>query len=245
MACYILVDVTAKPEADLDGKLSMEILWEQTLILSPSTVYLIGQLTILSSKLDFSYHEYSPNKVYKYMNRPESFRGTVAQIQNGRFFILVFIDFFNENLFLYFPDAYDAFISAQHNMNAIRDRMGDLPRQVNRLLGFIPRAHISRMVRRLMPKTIAGIEKSANDCIVFANETRDAFGNVQKLLAEVIEATASAQGSQTQRITLNEMELNYTRELQVIFVCQKYKTIHGILSGRCTSAIRICNERTQ
>jgi hypothetical protein len=123
----------------------------------------------------------------------------------------------NEKMFFcsFLLDAYDAFITAQRNMDAIRDRMEDLPRQVTRLLNFIPRAHLSRIVRRLMPKAIAGIEKSDKDCIMFANETRDAFANVQKLLSEVIEVTASAHGVQTQRITLHEIEMNYTRALQV------------------------------
>jgi hypothetical protein len=57
--------------------------WQQFIISGPMTVNLLGQLMVVSSKLDFSFIDFSPNYQFVYMRYPQSFRATLTQIANG------------------------------------------------------------------------------------------------------------------------------------------------------------------
>ena len=62
----------------------MDLPWEQFIISGPSTVNLLGQLMVVSSKLDFSFRDYQPDYQFVYMRYPNSFRATLTQIANGK-----------------------------------------------------------------------------------------------------------------------------------------------------------------
>ena len=62
----------------------MDLPWEQFIISGPSTVNLLGQLMVVSSKLDFSFRDYQPDHKFIYMRYPNSFRATLTQIANGK-----------------------------------------------------------------------------------------------------------------------------------------------------------------
>ena len=59
--------------------------WEQFIISGPMTVNLLGQLMVVSSKLDFAFTDFSPNYKFVFMRYPQSFRATLTQIANGTF----------------------------------------------------------------------------------------------------------------------------------------------------------------
>jgi len=59
--------------------------WEECMITAPATINLLGQIMVVASKVDVSFYHYSPNRVYKYIKYPESFRATLTQISNGIF----------------------------------------------------------------------------------------------------------------------------------------------------------------
>ena len=57
--------------------------WEQLIISGPMTVNLLGQLMVVSSKLDFSFIDSLSNYQFVFMKYPQSFRATLTQIANG------------------------------------------------------------------------------------------------------------------------------------------------------------------
>jgi hypothetical protein len=62
---------------------AMDEPWQQFIIGGPMTVNLLGQLMVVSSKLDFSFIDISPDYKFTYMKFPQSFRATLTQIANG------------------------------------------------------------------------------------------------------------------------------------------------------------------
>ena len=58
--------------------------WQQFIITGPITVNLLGQLMLVSSKLDFSFRRFSPNYHFEHMKYPDSFRATLTQISHGQ-----------------------------------------------------------------------------------------------------------------------------------------------------------------
>lgn len=70
---------------DISEQIDMDMPWEQLIISGPMTVQLLGQLIVLSSKLDFSFLDYSPNSTFIYMQYPQSFRSTLLQIGDSKY----------------------------------------------------------------------------------------------------------------------------------------------------------------
>ena len=62
----------------------MDLPWERFIISGPGTVNLLGQLMVVSSKLDFSFRDYQSDYKFVYMRYPNSFRATLTQIANGK-----------------------------------------------------------------------------------------------------------------------------------------------------------------
>lgn len=74
-AIDILTDQSAIDEA-----------WMSCMITAPATINLLGSVMVVASRVDVSFEQYSPNHVYKYIKYPKSFRATLLQISNGKFF---------------------------------------------------------------------------------------------------------------------------------------------------------------
>lgn len=72
------------PDAALVSQSDMDLPWEQFIVHGPMTVNLLGQLMVVSSKLDFSFREYQPTYSFVYIRYPDSFRATLTQIANGK-----------------------------------------------------------------------------------------------------------------------------------------------------------------
>ena len=59
--------------------------WERNIVNGPVAVNLLAQLTVVASRLDFSFKQQMPNANYTYMKYPDSFRATLFQITTGSF----------------------------------------------------------------------------------------------------------------------------------------------------------------
>ena len=86
MFLFLCIDAIAgiDPDSALVSQSNMDLPWERFIINGPSTVSLLGQLMVVSSKLDFSFREYQADYNFVYMRYPNSFRATLVQIANGR-----------------------------------------------------------------------------------------------------------------------------------------------------------------
>lgn len=58
---------------------------EDCMVFAPATINLLGQVMVISSKVDVSFLRYSPNFKFEYIKYPDSFRGTLLQVSNGSF----------------------------------------------------------------------------------------------------------------------------------------------------------------
>ncbi len=76
-------------DADLDlsplkKQLIIDEHYENTLATAPVTIYLLGQLMVYSSRVDFSLLTYTKKWTFTRLRNPQSFRATLAQIANGK-----------------------------------------------------------------------------------------------------------------------------------------------------------------
>jgi hypothetical protein len=76
-------------DADLDlSSLKKQLIidehYENTLVTAPVTIFLLGQLMVYSSRVDFSLLTYTKNWTFTRLRNPQSFRATLAQIANGK-----------------------------------------------------------------------------------------------------------------------------------------------------------------
>ena len=70
-------------DTELVRQSGMDEPWQQFIVSGPMTVNLLGQLMVVSSKLDFSFVDFFPDSKFVYMKYPSSFRATLTQIANG------------------------------------------------------------------------------------------------------------------------------------------------------------------
>lgn len=101
-----------------DAKMMMEIdtPWEQFLMPAPTVIALLGGLTVLSGKVDFSLNERPPAAGFKYVRHPDSFRASLVQVSN---------------------DGWSAFHNAHRNMDTIQLNMQQIPVHVKTAMKVI------------------------------------------------------------------------------------------------------------
>ena len=80
------LNITDTDVDDLTERSTIDSTWENLMVNGPTAVNLFGQIMVLSSKLDFSFREANPNQIFIYIKYPDSFRATLTQISNGKFF---------------------------------------------------------------------------------------------------------------------------------------------------------------
>jgi hypothetical protein len=114
-----------------------------------------------------------------------------------------------------FSDGWQAFLAAHTNMNRIQQSMQLVPRQVKLALQTLasPRS-TPRIITRLLPSTLKEIERLGKNCIIYANNTHNAFLGVMNLLGEVISLTETTRGLAETRLRQTEIELNASRIMQ-------------------------------
>ncbi|CAF1265140.1 unnamed protein product [Rotaria magnacalcarata] len=173
----------------------MDLPWEQFIIHGPMTVNLLGQLMVVSSKLDFSFLEYNSNLTFIYMRYPSSFRATLTQITN---------------------EGWEAFLAAHMNMNRIQQSMQYIPKHVQLALDVLAsRRATTNIISRLLPSTLKEIERLGKSCVTWANNTHNTFLSVMNLIGEVISSTEMTRGSAETRLRQTEIELNASRIMQI------------------------------
>jgi len=164
--------------------------WEDFILPSPMIITLLGQLMVVSTKVDFSLAEFAPQKGFKYMRHPESFRASLVKVSN---------------------DGWQAFMTAHTNMDQIQLYMAQIPVQMKTSLKLIANGSPT-LIGQLLPVSLNEVERISNVCVEKSAETAKAFDAVMRLLGELLESTSSSQGVYQSRLTEVNAQLNATAE---------------------------------
>ncbi|CAF1276891.1 unnamed protein product [Didymodactylos carnosus] len=183
-----LTDWAKTDDKQLIHQSEIDMPWQKFIVSGPVGVNLLGQLMVLSTKLDFSFRDSAPNYTYRYVRHPNSFRATLVQIAN---------------------DGWKAFLQAHTNMNKIQLYMQLIPGHVNTSLKLLMFPS-TRLLERLLPKTLNTIEHIGKACVQLAIATEAKFKNTLDLLGEVIELTERSRGVKTQKLKQTQIEYNLT-----------------------------------
>ena len=166
--------------------------WQQLISAGPMTINILGQLIVISTKIDFSLKTSAPDYQFKYIRHPESYRATLIQIAN---------------------DGWEAFNQAHSSMNMIQLYMAQVPGHVKTSLQILAQAS-PRLLQRLLLPSLNGVDRIGKECSKLASDTHDAFVNMMQLLGEVIEITVVTQGVHMQKVKEVDIELNVSRTAQ-------------------------------
>jgi len=137
----------------LKNQIVIDSQWEELISAGPVTINLLGQLIILSSSHDIDLQESQPNYKFNYMKHPQSFSATLIQISN---------------------ECWEAFLNAHTNMDRIQSYMKQIPGHVQTSLKLFVKG-TPRLIKRLLPKSLANIERIGKECIKLATETDQKF----------------------------------------------------------------------
>lgn len=171
---------------DVSLSLEADTPWENFIMPGPTVISLLGQLMVLSGKVDFSLAENSPNRTFQYIRNPTSFRATLVQVSN---------------------DGWSAFINAHKNMDKIQLYMTQIPDHVKTALKILLQAS-PQLIKRLLPDTLSQIKDIGNVCVQLSAETETKFNNVMLLLGEILEATEVSRGGYDAKLLAAQVELN-------------------------------------
>ncbi len=115
---------------------------------------------VISSKKDFSFRANLPNATFAYVKYPDSFRATLIQLAN---------------------EAYNTFLAAHSNMNAIQLNMKQIPGHVKTALKLLASAPIA-LLEKLLPLSLNNIERIGVECSTLSTNTHNKFADVQFLI---------------------------------------------------------------
>jgi hypothetical protein len=129
----------------------------------PTAINLLGQVMVLSSKKDFSFVEKLPDRTYKYVRYPTSFRATLVQIVN---------------------EAYMAFLVAHSNMDQIQLYMQQIPGHIKTALKLLATAPFS-LLEKLLPLSLNNIEHAGAECANLSLTTYNKFVDLILILGKL------------------------------------------------------------
>lgn len=152
----------------------MKLPWEGLLQSAPLSIFLLGQLVVVSARRDFQL-EMNVNRPYQRL-RHSTFRPTVVQVVN---------------------EAWVAFNHAHTNMDQVRLHMLSIPRNVRVTLRIMNR---DQQFAHFVKIPLKAIEQSADEAAQLSLDIYNKFYNIQLLLAEVAEALASTQGGTDEQL---------------------------------------------
>jgi len=162
--------------------------WEDFIVPGPTIIALLGQLMVISGKIDFSLTKDAPRDGFKYMRHPESFRASLVQVSN---------------------DGWTAFMNAHKNMDKIQLYMQQVPAQVKTAIKILSQAS-PKVVERMLPITLNKIQEIGRTCVELSSETESKFADVMLLLGELLAVTVTSQGKHEQMLAEVQTELNVT-----------------------------------
>lgn len=214
------IDSFLKQETDdqLIMQTGIDYPWQQLIASGPSAINILGQLLVISTKIDFSLKDSAGSYQFQYIRHPQSYRATLVQITN---------------------DGYEAFRNAHSSMNTIQLYMAQIPGHIKTSLRILTSAS-QRLVQRMLVPSLNNIERIGRQCSKLASDTDDQFVNVMQLLGEVVEVTALTQGVHLQQFKEVEIQLNVSKatehfQQKIIETVEKH---YNEAQSACTKALK-------
>ncbi|CAF2109589.1 unnamed protein product [Rotaria magnacalcarata] len=188
-----VIEVGGTEATHLAQRPTIDSTWENLIASGPTTVNLLAQIMVLSSKLDFSLKLAAPKYSFTYVKYPDSFRVTLGQISN---------------------EGWRAFLTAHTNMDQLQLNMQRIPTHVKVALKVLTEEKRPRTLGIQIRKVLNSIKRISSDCINLANNTHMEFANVMNHLGEVIALTEANKGLGESQLRQVEIELNVSRVWQ-------------------------------
>lgn len=144
--------------------------WEEYLTPAPLSIAIMGELVFISSSDDFSINKNPPEKGYKYIKYPESFRACLMQICNS---------------------GWHAFNEAHKNMDQIRIHTGTVPDYMKAAVKILFHG-TDEVLETLLPIQLDNIRTTADECVTLAHSVAQKYADVINLIQELLEACINA-----------------------------------------------------
>ncbi|XP_036374389.1 uncharacterized protein LOC118770731, partial [Megalops cyprinoides] len=144
--------------------------WEDYLTPIPMSIALLGELVFISSNVDFSIRQGSPEGGFKHVKYPDSFRACLMQVCNA---------------------GWRAFNEAHKNMDQIRLHTSNIPSYIKtaeKVLSLPDDAAIEA----ILPLQLEEIDDIANKCLKLSESTEVKFTDALELIQELLESCTSA-----------------------------------------------------
>ncbi|XP_030641505.1 uncharacterized protein LOC115821860 [Chanos chanos] len=145
--------------------------WEEYLTPAPLSIAILGELTFISSKTDFSINKNPPKDGYKYIRYPESFRACLMQVCNSGWW---------------------AFNEAHKSMDQIRLHTSTVPDYMKTAVKILFQGS-DEVIQAHLPNQLENIRAIADDCVDLANAAEQKFADVINVVQELVEACVNAE----------------------------------------------------
>ena len=174
---------------DMMIMISSQAGWDQFLTPAPLAISLLGELILVSSKIDFSLEEKPPKDGFKFLNHPESFRTCLVQVSN---------------------DGWSAFNQAHTNMDQIRLYSSNVETHVRNAVKFLMTGTPDE-IEQIVPMSLNKVSDIADDCKALAIGIEDKFVRVMDVTAELLETCTAVKGSYDKRYDDASIELKIAK----------------------------------
>jgi len=152
--------------------MSPSVNWAEFLTPAPMTIALLGQLMLIAGEKDFSLENQKPEKGFKHIEHPESFRACLVQVSNT---------------------GWRAFNEAHKNMDAIRLYSAQVPDRVKKVVRILVQGS-QEDVKDIVPIELGKIERNSEECLRLAQSVEKKFEHVMDLTGELLEVSTAARG---------------------------------------------------
>ncbi|XP_078392646.1 uncharacterized protein LOC144676001 [Cetorhinus maximus] len=147
--------------------------WEEFLMPAPMSIAILGELIIISSVSDFPVNKHTPDRQYKYIKYPESFRACLMQVSN---------------------QGWKSFNLAHTNMDQVRLHSQSVPTHLKYAVQTLMNGD-QQALEKILPLQLGSIKAVADECLGLAQEVEQSFSSVTDLIHELLEACTSAKGA--------------------------------------------------
>ncbi|XP_049908028.1 uncharacterized protein LOC126394930 [Epinephelus moara] len=166
--------------------------WEEYLTPAPLSIAIMGELVFISSSDDFSINKNPPEKGYKYIQYPDSFRACLMQICNS---------------------GWHAFNEAHKNMDQIRLHTATVPDYMKAAVKLLFNAP-DEVIGKLLPNQLENIRTIADECVTLSGSVEKKYTDVINLIQELLAACVNAErfhGEELEKVKMKIKE-NEIRE---------------------------------
>ncbi|XP_036374241.1 uncharacterized protein LOC118770587 [Megalops cyprinoides] len=144
--------------------------WEDYLTPAPISIAILGELVFISSNVDFSIRQGSPEGGFKHVKYPDSFRACLMQVCNA---------------------GWRAFNEAHKNMDQIRLHTSNVPTYIKSAVKILLQDD-DTLIQEILPDQLGNIDNIASDCLRLSETTEKKFMDVMELIQELLESCTSA-----------------------------------------------------